>query len=70
MQHKATMPTLYCRDCKKQYRVKDETIALMQRMHPGTVSAAGGIFRYRGGCFFKTLARFRREDGRGEQDAE
>jgi len=66
MQKETTMQPLYCLACQKQYRVKTETIGFMQRMHPGTVRFAEGIYRYSGGCFFKTVARSRRENNGGE----
>jgi len=68
MRKRMTMQTLYCLACQKQYPVKAETIGFMQRRHPETISVAGEIYRYSGGCFFKTVARSRREEKKGEQD--
>jgi hypothetical protein len=66
MQKETAMQTLCCLACQKQYPVKTEAVAFMQRRHPGTIEPAEGIYRYSGGCFFKTLARSRRENNGGE----
>jgi len=66
MRKETTMQTLYCLACQKQYPVKTETIRFMQLRHPGTIREVENIYRYSGGCFFKTLARSRREANKGE----
>ena len=51
--------SFYCEQCDKEYETSLENIEYMKRICPETFLAQNGNYRFKEGCFFKTLSQQR-----------
>jgi len=53
---------LYCTGCRKNYTVKKEDLGLMVPLYHYAILYENGRYIFEGGCFFKLLAKLKREE--------
>ena len=51
---------LFCHHCDKHFEVDIEDIRAVQALESARFTFAHNTYFYTGGCFFKTLAQYRR----------
>ena len=54
--------SLFCHRCDKDLEIREEDLKRVQRRQPEAFETLNGLLHYRGGCFFKTLGRLRKEE--------
>ena len=52
----------YCEQCAKEYETSLENIEYIKRLFPESLLFHDGSYRFKNGCFFKTLTQQRRKE--------